>query len=962
MTKAVLHSLGILLLLTTVLPAQNNSATDMAINRAVMDQANTILLRQKLEDAKNAAARGDLLGAAKLYEDAKQLVDEIGSGIDAETAQTISGLVETRLELARQAQHRGDYLTADEQVTRALRVDPHNAAALEFKKENDQTMAALKGHIPDNATLEQIPAIVNDKTQAGTLVQDGRVLYEAGKFEEAETKLNQALKLDPDNRGAFYYLNLVNQANYGREEHNRTTQAQNNMVQVAKAWSPKVGIGLPVPNSYVTNTDIHTGVGREVIYRKLNNLRLDTISWPDGLPLSEVIRYLIDQSKARDPDKKGINFIFNPNVESASAAGGPGAGPGVPGPLNANTGLPEAPAASGGAPESVDASTINVKLALTDVSIHDALDAVVMVADRPIKYSVEDYAVVISAKPSGPEPPILEMRVFKVDPNTFYEGLQNVSTINFGSANSSSSGGGGGGNSGGGGGGNSGGGGGGNSGGNSSGSGSGSGGASVPVVLVTGSSSGGGGAGGGTGGGAGGGGRAGGGGGAGGGGAGGGGGATASSGVGGLSYINSPSSQMQNVSQVAQAFFSAIGVNLTATAPGRSIAFNDRLGLLFVRATPGELDTIERAIQALNQVAPQVHIKTRFIEVGQDDSSALGFDWYLGNFINGKVVASGGSQNSMNTAGVTAANPTGVFPGNLANGANPSTIIAQSASDQLLTGGLRNTGPALATVTGILTDPNFRVVLHALEQRTVVETLAEPEAVTTSGRQTQMRATDIQFILTGFSFLSGGAGAPATATTAAGNPGTSAITPTTQQFEIGPTLDVVPYVLSDGYTVNLTLIPQVLQFLQYDTVPAVPGYNPGTTASTSGGGTTTLPTVLPHFTVREIVTTVNIWDNQTVVLGGLISSSINSTKDKVPFLGDLPLFGRLFQSQSKTTSKKNLMIFVTATIVDPAGNRVHSDDELPFNQYAIPEQPAVEGQTFQPNPAAANATPPPPAQ
>jgi general secretion pathway protein D len=168
----------------------------------------------------------------------------------------------------------------------------------------------------------------------------------------------------------------------------------------------------------------------------------------------------------------------------------------------------------------------------------------------------------------------------------------------------------------------------------------------------------------------------------------------------------------------------------------------------------------------------------------------------------------------------------------------------------------------------------------------------------------------------------------------------------------------VPYVLSDGYTINLTLIPQVLQFLQYDTVPNVPGYTPNT--AVSAGGTATLPTVLPHFTVREIVTEVNIWDNQTVVLGGLISSSINSTKDKVPFLGDLPVVGRLFQSQSKTSAKNNLMIFVTATIVDPAGNRVHSDDELPFNPVTIPVQPVVEGQTFQPNSAAAGASVPPP--
>jgi len=168
-------------------------------------------------------------------------------------------------------------------------------------------------------------------------------------------------------------------------------------------------------------------------------------------------------------------------------------------------------------------------------------------------------------------------------------------------------------------------------------------------------------------------------------------------------------------------------------------------------------------------------------------------------------------------------------------------------------------------------------------------------------------------------------------------PTPSAITPTTQQFEIGPTLDVVPYVLSDGYTVNLTLIPEVLQFNGYDTPPTVPGV--------SVANVVQVPTVLPDFTVREVVTSVNIWDNQTVVLGGLISSSINTTKDKVPFLGDLPVVGRLFQSQTKTTARKNLMIFTTATIVDPAGNRVHSDDELPFNPATIPTQPALGGET-----------------
>jgi len=105
-----------------------------------------------------------------------------------------------------------------------------------------------------------------------------------------------------------------------------------------------------------------------------------------------------------------------------------------------------------------------------------------------------------------------------------------------------------------------------------------------------------------------------------------------------------------------------------------------------------------------------------------------------------------------------------------------------------------------------------------------------------------------------------------------------------------------------------------------------------------------LPVILPEFTVRQVITTVNVWDGQTVVLGGLVASTTQSEVDKVPVIGDLPLLGRLFQSQTKTALKKNLMIFVTATIVDPAGNRVHSEDELPFAQNSIPPQPPGAGQ------------------
>jgi hypothetical protein len=69
---------------------------------------------------------------------------------------------------------------------------------------------------------------------------------------------------------------------------------------------------------------------------------------------------------------------------------------------------------------------------------------------------------------------------------------------------------------------------------------------------------------------------------------------------------------------------------------------------------------------------------------------------------------------------------------------------------------------------GILTNPNFQVVIHALQQRQGYESLAEPEVTTTSGRQTQMRATTIQTIITSYNFQQG-------ASASTGNTGNNAV-------------------------------------------------------------------------------------------------------------------------------------------------------------------------------------------
>ncbi len=157
---------------------------------------------------------------------------------------------------------------------------------------------------------------------------------------------------------------------------------------------------------------------------------------------------------------------------------------------------------------------------------------------------------------------------------------------------------------------------------------------------------------------------------------------------------------------------------------------------------------------------------------------------------------------------------------------------------------------------------------------------------------------------------------------------TPTIQPATVPVPIGPTLDVIPHVSADGYTIQLNLLPTVTEFLGYD--------DPGQFRAVVGNLAAPVP--LPRFRIRQVVTSSIVWDGQTVVMGGLISERVAKRKDKVPVLGDLPLLGRLFRSEASSSQKKNLVIFVTPTIIDPAGNRVHDENNLPFDPNKLPAQ------------------------
>ena len=387
------------------------------------------------------------------------------------------------------------------------------------------------------------------------------------------------------------------------------------------------------------------------------------------------------------------------------------------------------------------------------------------------------------------------------------------------------------------------------------------------------------------------------------------------------------------IATAVRAFFLQAGVALNTNTV---VVFNDRKGTLTVRATSQDLDLIEAAIETLNSSPPEINIKAKFVEITQNDARALGFQWYLGNTALGtqSIIGSGGTQPSLgggpSSAAASLLNPAGTFPGLTNAITGVDTLINSATSDGNLTSGLRNglNAPAIATVTGILTDPQFRGTIDALQQRDGTDVLTAPEVTTESGRQAQMQAVDIQQIVTssGLGFGSTGAPQPAPARWSPA-PRRPAFSPGTTTLSFGPTLDIIAYVSADEFSVQMTLIPSVTDFIGYD--------NPGQfvpQASVPSGGTITSVLPLPHFRLRQVVTSVTVWDAQTVVIGGLMTDSVSNTKDEVPLLGDIPLVGRFFRSDSSQKAKKNLMIFVTPTIINPDGTRYHSDDEMPFAQ------------------------------
>ena len=142
------------------------------------------------------------------------------------------------------------------------------------------------------------------------------------------------------------------------------------------------------------------------------------------------------------------------------------------------------------------------------------------------------------------------------------------------------------------------------------------------------------------------------------------------------------------------------------------------------------------------------------------------------------------------------------------------------------------------------------------------------------------------------------------------------------------TLKVTPQVGPDGYTIEMDLVPEVVEFEGF-----VNYGSPITTTGTDILGNpqrivlTANRIEMPVFATRRVTTNVTVYDGSTVAIGGLIREDVQHTEDRLPIFGDLPLIGRLFRIEAEQRKKRNLMVFVTARLIDPSGQPLNRDDE-----------------------------------
>ena len=378
-----------------------------------------------------------------------------------------------------------------------------------------------------------------------------------------------------------------------------------------------------------------------------------------------------------------------------------------------------------------------------------------------------------------------------------------------------------------------------------------------------------------------------------------------------------PAANVESEGQTIRNFLQLAGVSFEGVA-GSTLAFDG--SQLIATQTPRNLERIRNILTRYNDVR-QVEIEAKFMEVQQGALEELGVQWNLAT----KATQRNAAQAAYRTGDGINRTLADAF-----RNATSSQQISISGTGQP-DGGLNIPTPApsipggvllgaaagpLANITGIVGEFDVQAVIRALSQKSGTELLSAPKLTVLSGNPATITvAQELRYPQSygqiqsqvGTGSVSGG-----------GSAGVSITSGTPQEFttrNVGVELKVTPTVEEDDYSVSLDLNPKVTEFegfVEYG----------GPSVAISGGTTVTVPPGFyqPIFAVREVTTKVTIWDGATLVMGGLTREDVKKVNDKVPVLGSLPVVGRLFRSAGESSTKRNLLIFVTANLVSPGGS------------------------------------------
>jgi general secretion pathway protein D len=391
---------------------------------------------------------------------------------------------------------------------------------------------------------------------------------------------------------------------------------------------------------------------------------------------------------------------------------------------------------------------------------------------------------------------------------------------------------------------------------------------------------------------------------------------------------------------------------------GSRAGYNASQNLLTVTNTSENLDAIATLVETLTTSGQkQVLVQIVLLKCSQTNFEELGFDVFMDAFkAGGGVFAEGGtfgnspdfSQGGTSTGnfGNTTFAPLNV-PFNVVNGPMTAGLRSsyeltrtQTIDDLInLANGINPVQPGRSpynfAIGGIFTNPRFQALFRGLSQKKGIDLSVATKTIVKSGQkasafsgrkflyptefdppqipQTIRRNQIILFDDQGFPFIVDLPNDQA--------PVTPATPSSFQEKDIGSSVEVEANIAEDNYTVDLNL---AVGFTEFD------GFiNYGTPIMTDNGVVLTDNRIIqPVFSKVAANTQVQIYDGQTVAIGGLSTAKVETIEDKVPIFGSIPIIGRLFKSNLQRHTRTAVVYFVTVKIVDPAGEGVHGSKVL----------------------------------